>query len=1096
MRHKFPGRFWKEELFLSKKRFILFALVAAIVLSFAGSAFAGQPLVVRDFEWSTSGSGGWGDAANWRIGGNVAPEAPIGKLLDSGGSPLYAPNDTARVIIPSDAGVITIPQNVTYAVEQIVIKGTYNPDHFVEINIGNNSVLVIESSLITKTPLFGLDSVLQIDAEANVKFTGNGRVVLKTNEAAIAEYRVRGKAVVDFQVKVDSPKAGNAAYGIATSGLTGATSGDDPLQAIKTDTGKLYFTGNAVNEFVGIDVPAFSVTNFFQFLIQDGEVGLGGVQNFSGTTDGVSNGIRRFLFSDGNIHGRTPTFTALWSGSQSVGDNFQLTAESKFGSSGAGTINVEKPDGILRFTGGIASVNDNAIGTINGACIPGPDFDGSITKTGPGTLRISGYKSVVDKVGYIGVTEGTLRLSSSGTLDSYGSNVDYGLNDKAKFFDDEYFAEGLVAVELADGTTLRVDADTINNIAGLDGVVGSTTIIEETARLNIWGGGSTYEGQITDSGSLGVVTGALEVTGEQNDFSGETHVSRGGEVIINNAKNLGGTRENTIYLEADYGEDNGHVIGSEAKTGGLLHVAKGAGNILLPNRIYLGNGLKVKAATGNTASDMDRNRNVGEARIQVWRYDRLQLAGNIYYNANTLFKFGQGDLYLTDLGYDSTGDNRFTIDLTKYPTDLTIVEEPPTVSAALRIFSGLVRIEERFAVDHGDIITDATQQQALRPVLSIGNGIEFSNNLLFTNAAVLATELTSANLSSGTNVQSAIGVGYFNAATESTEVRIRVAFNELEGGVVKKGDQFQLIKAVQFNRLNVDRVVPEQWDVQGNMGPAPFDVRRGSSSGLLFFEANSNIDIPQIGTPNILEKGFGEDYTIRIPVGTTTGLMENSAELSGPLYTSGAKIAIEGNELVITGKAPAAPANSEDITITYNVAVASKTDRTTDTYGLANYKEGFTLTITENPGSGPVGGPVVSGTPTLSVESQTLTGTFKYTVDTVATASTATISLYKGGVEGGELLTSITDAVITADEGYALSIDASAADFAFERDTTYTVTVTITGSSHVPWVFTAREDTPTPTPVSGSSGGGCDAGLGVFGLLAATGAVALLRKKD
>ncbi|MDR1516115.1 MAG: SYNERG-CTERM sorting domain-containing protein, partial [Synergistaceae bacterium] len=41
-------------------------------------------------------------------------------------------------------------------------------------------------------------------------------------------------------------------------------------------------------------------------------------------------------------------------------------------------------------------------------------------------------------------------------------------------------------------------------------------------------------------------------------------------------------------------------------------------------------------------------------------------------------------------------------------------------------------------------------------------------------------------------------------------------------------------------------------------------------------------------------------------------------------------------------------------------------------------------------------------------------------------------------------------------------------------------------------ITTAAKD----TPITGGSSGGCDAGFGVFGLLAATGAVALLRKKD
>jgi Synergist-CTERM protein sorting domain-containing protein len=1102
---------------LSKKRFILFALVAAIVLSFAGSAFAAPANKVVTFDWTTTGGGSWGDPNNWRVGTGIPPVAPVREFStadETAFDGVFDPSvvndgDTARVVIPANAGTITIPARTIVAVEQISVTGTADPNTVVEINIGDNAVLVIQSKNILATSIGSLPSVLQLDADANVKFTGNGRVVLVTGDTyyydannqyirgAVAEYRVRGNATVDFQVKVDSP-AGDTTptFPVSTTvaadltdGLygysfgNGTTTWTDPIQVIKTDTGKLYFTGAAANEFAGrtSSLDVLSVANVFQFLVQDGEVGLGDPTNFTGP-DG---GLRRVNFSDFNVVGRTPTFTALWSGAQSVGTHFQLTAEDKYGSSGAGTINVAQADGVLRIT----NSGTNAVGTINGTCITGPDYDGAINKTGPGTLRLSVENSVIDKIGYLGVQEGTLRISASGGL------YNGGLANVNAFFDNEYFYFGRVNVYIADGATMRVDAEVIENVDGFSGAVGSTTTIEETARLNTWGGG-TYEGQITGSGTIGIVSGALEITGEQNDFSGDTHVSRDGTVVINNAKNLGGTRENTIYLEADNTADVGHVIGSRADRGGLLEVAEGAGNLVLPNRIYLGNGIKVLTPTGNTASDVDRNRNVGEARIRVWKGDRLELPSNIQYNANTIFKYGEGEMYLTDLGYDSTGANTFTISLAAGPNNTTVALSPPTITTALRIFNGLVRIENRYAVDHGDIITDAGQQPARRPVLSIGNGIEFQNHLLFTDASVLATELKTENLASGTNVQAAIGTGFFSTPTDRTEVRVRVAFSELEGGLVKKGDNFQLVKAQQFIRVDENMVVPEQWDVMGSTEKAPFDVRL-SASGILFFEANTNIDVPQIGTPNVTEVAFGEDYTIRIPVGTTTGLLENSAELSGPLYTSGAKIAISGNDLVITGKAPAAA--SEDITLTYNVAVTSKTDRTSDTLGYANYKEGFTLRATENPGSAPVAtGPNVTAPLTLDVEGQKLTGKISYEVDSVATAASATVTLYKGAVEDANVLTAITDAVITATDGYDLSIEASAvsADFAFERDTTYTVTVAIAGSDHAPWVFTASEATPTTPPVTGGgSGGGCDAGFGVFALLAATGAVTLLRKK-
>jgi Synergist-CTERM protein sorting domain-containing protein len=93
-----------------------------------------------------------------------------------------------------------------------------------------------------------------------------------------------------------------------------------------------------------------------------------------------------------------------------------------------------------------------------------------------------------------------------------------------------------------------------------------------------------------------------------------------------------------------------------------------------------------------------------------------------------------------------------------------------------------------------------------------------------------------------------------------------------------------------------------------------------------------------------------------------------------------------------------------------------------------------------------------------------------------------------------------SDFVKSADVTLAAATGAAtftlAADYKYA--TAYTLRV-VTGNADYDGVPTASSAVTSPaapvTPGKAGSGGGCDAGFGLFGLLAATGAVALLRRK-
>jgi Synergist-CTERM protein sorting domain-containing protein len=246
----------------------------------------------------------------------------------------------------------------------------------------------------------------------------------------------------------------------------------------------------------------------------------------------------------------------------------------------------------------------------------------------------------------------------------------------------------------------------------------------------------------------------------------------------------------------------------------------------------------------------------------------------------------------------------------------------------------------------------------------------------------------------------------------------------------------------------------------------------------------------------------GERFTITIPVTTTTNLVEASLRVVG-LEEAGVtdlEANLVGTNIVITGIAPDLEDEAEELEINYNVSIESGSLGQTLGY---EHNEDFTLTVRE--GDGPV----------VDDPSNTWTWTGATTIDLAdATAFTGTLALAEVhtnpagtisvAVTEVELaLTSGTDAVDAAykytynDNGTVGFTITPAEGTTFPAGTYKIDVVKVTPDYTLPAKVTSRTITVVaPTAPIGKSGGGCDAGFGVFGLLAATGAVALLRKKD
>ncbi|MDR3255677.1 MAG: hypothetical protein LBT31_08915, partial [Synergistaceae bacterium] len=731
------------------------------------------------------------------------------------------------------------------------------------------------------------------------------------------------------------------------------------------------------------------------------------------------------IFDTGGVVGRTAVLATTWTGAN--GDTFD-------GLAGRLTFTT---DGVIDVRGTRFTIGDVTTANVIAA------HSNTLTKIGAGPLRFNSGGAVATAPWANAGNTGTLEVASGDVIlnqpEVFGANV-----------------TPTVSVSVGEGARLVVGNAVRQNVRELTGD-GTIQLLEGSLLQSSVSG--TFAGYITGAGSIGVLAGAQTISGATNDYTGDTVVDRGATVVINHASNLGGSKLSRVYLGPQVG-----AIGGPA-AGATLRIAEGV-SFILPNEIYVGSGLK-------TGAGVDTFRNAGESTIQVPKDGRLELANNITYNQNALAKIGEGDLVISSLGYDSIGDGTFSLAATN-------------VRTALHILNGRLRIENAKAADRGDIIVDAGGATASRPILSIRNGLSLTNAVRFTDQSSFQTELIDANLDEGTSVKSAVEVGHVSATNTTDIVYNRVAFDQLAGGTVKKGQDFQLLRATSYTRYASPQVEPVNWDGQVK---APFDPY--FSNVYLYFKATHNIDAPVIGSASVVEVAPAAAYSIEIPVANTSGLKAGSAAVNTTL--PGATVRIAGNSLIVSGTAPALVA-SEDV-YAYRVSVSTAGEVATDTLEFEGYKD-FTLTVTETPGSNPgqPTGPLWSWsvpTPSLSA----LSGSLTLTDDITGTR----IGVPNIPVEF--VLTRASDNLFIKSSDITPTGSDGSASFAFSGlsltyDTNYTLAAVVSGGSYAtPNAHTVSIPTPGSTlPTGGSGGGGCDAGFGILTLLAA-GAFVTLRRK-
>ena len=817
-----------------------------------------------------------------------------------------------------------------------------------------------------------------------------------------------------------------------------------------------------------------------RFEVRDGELAIARPNHISDLTT--------IDLNDMGIQERSVTLTTTWTNSRA----FNKTA--KVQTLTNATLNVREEGSTLEL-----AISDDVVR---------PTANTTLTKVGPGALLMSVAGVWDDVRSTLDITEGSVVLGAStaiGGIDNVnvkvGADTEFRLN--------------------------KIISDDIRNLTG-----SGTLNLLEGSYLTMNGPASAFSGKITGAGSIRIgepVTHAVAtISGTENDYTGDTFVGVGSKLAINHAANLGGANKwstGKIYLDALATQATVANVNTDPVTFATLEIADGA-NFTIPNEIFVGDSLR---------DISDANANVGGAVIHVPVNTQLTATNNITYNRNVLVKAGEGDLILEGLGYDSIGGGQFAVTGGGMTGGATA---DPVISTALHILNGRISIENGQAAGNGDIVVDSGASNAMRPILSIRNGIKMINSIMFTAQSTFATELIDANLADGTDVQSAVEVGYvyYNRAflngnrttgNYSGLVYNRINFSELQAGTIEKGNRFQLMKSHNFVNYSANNIEPTYWD---GMGKAPFDPY--ISTVYLYFDALKTIDVPVIGEPSVTGLRPSTAYSFTIPVTAKSGLKAGSqAVFTTP--ASDALAYIDGTNLNIRGTAPAGG------DVTFRVTVTSAGDVYNDILEYVGERS-FTLSVTSGDippaektlqekidamsdadkakftvGANPI---VVTTLNASYQDSMTTTmGTSvsypvvflkkdannNWTVDNAYDGAEQTAYLYAGKLTLAEVKTAFGNAAATAKatpaSGQATftftpAAAGRAADVFANGD--YTMAVQAANGDVIGGSMNAVVNVSDGGNNEGGSGSsGCDAGFGAFALLALGAAVAL-RTKD
>ena len=971
------------------KKLTLFALIAVLVMAFAGSAFSAE------YSWKGGPNDNWSAPDSWETG--IVP-----KSMDIA----VFPNSATTVLIVGshDVGAIRIDSGA----DNVIFN----------LRDATSALHIVASQDVNGQATPG------IRAQGNARFQGAGVVILAAGSTASG--MIDGVAE-DGAFLIDVFDGYTLDFGVVVSEDNTGFNANDIDRIIKANKGTLAFTSDQDNK-LGANVVSFDV--------RDGEVAISRPGHIDGNT--------RLIFDTKNIQGRTATLTTTWT------NNRRFEVSNKV---------IALTDGVINVSGGEGSTL-----TLTGAAaIVSADHEITITKMGPGTISM-GDENVwavndADPLNWstLDIAEGSVNIADDSAIS--GDNH--------------------ININVGTGTNLRVGRTISDDIRNLTG--SGTLTLAEGGVLTANGRGTEFSGKITGAGSIrfgttGTRDARAEITGPENDYTGDTFVGVGSRLIIEDTANLGGKNTwSTGKIFLDVNDDQADVAGINNNEFAVLEIADGK-NFTIPNEIFLGDSLQI---------DTDANANMGGAVIFVPVDTQLTLTNNITYNRNTLVKAGEGDLILEGIGYDNVGGGQFFVTGDGMQNG-AIPNNGRILSTALHIVNGRVSIENDQAAANGDIVVDSGTSNATRPILSVRNGVKMINAIMFTASSTFATELIDANLADGTSVPSAVEVGYvyYNRYFEdgnrttgnySGMVYNRINFADLQAGTVKKGSRFQLMKSHNFNNYDANKVEPTNWDGKEK---APFDPY--FSTVYLYFDALKTIDIPGIGDPSVTAIKPSEVFDFTVPVTSASGLKDNSQVVFTTPAIADISATIEGTNIRIRGTAP------ESGLVTFRVGVTSAGDVYND---ILEYmaERTFDLLVGE--------GGTTPEVPSSYVPAPT----------SDVAAGTITASAFKYDADGNPVINETLKFVLTdtttndvVDEQPGITGTDGKATVTFEEigEGTYTLAVFDANGVQIGTTRTITDFQPTDPGGSGSSGSsGCDAGFGAFALLA-LGAAAVLRKKD
>ncbi|MCX7428827.1 MAG: autotransporter-associated beta strand repeat-containing protein [Planctomycetia bacterium] len=415
-------------------------------------------------------------------------------------------------------------------------------------------------------------------------------------------------------------------------------------------------------------------------------------------------------------------------------------------------------DDVSGLSGITWSVGSGASATLDGNV----SGDGGLTKTGTGTLTLSGHNTFT---GTTTITAGTLSVETSDALS--GSTLDYDT------------AGG--SLDIGDLTTLVLGG--LNGDKNLALTNGSAKAVAITAGGN--GQDTTHSGVLSGSGSLTKAGEGTLTLSAANTYSGDTIVNAGtlrldetGSITSNTTVNGGQieldvdaeiTGDLTVGASGTVTFDGGGTVTGDAAIEGLLDIDSGTAHV--DGKVFLQGGFSADPVTlvegqGMITSGLVVQRLVtldggmldlmgGAIAVDPYSGDGTILSGTLR-NVGEILLYGFTPDY--PVGLDKWGDGTLTLTGTN------------TYSFRTRIFAGTLRLGD--GTTNGSVLGNITN-----------NGIlEFANGSDQTFSGIVSG--TGAVIKSGEDTLTLLGAQTYSGGTTISDGTLQLGHAATDGSVV------------------------------------------------------------------------------------------------------------------------------------------------------------------------------------------------------------------------------------------------------------------------------------------------------------------------